>query len=176
MRIRACLSCSRSICIFFVPDVPGDVFCLIFRATVHKHFAYSTKYRDPGSISSSYLCRMQTYCGPFCLSDYPKHKIKCWSKWQPSYRSVLLFSLAPLVFLYFGLHFRIVTYLCRNRFPDTMLYMAAVAKTAVTSKFDLCCRPLSAQRACMANTRDAPTNLMSEVCTEQCTLCLFYFR
>ena len=50
-----------------------------------------------------------------------------------------------------------------------MLYMAAVAKTAVTSKVDLSCRPLYAQQACMANTRDAPTNLMSDVCTEQCT-------
>ena len=130
-------------------------------------FRTPQKYRDPDPISSSYLCRVQTYCGPFCLSDYPKHNIKCWSKWQPSYRSVLQFSLAPLVFLYFGFHFRTATYLCRNRFPDTMLYMAAVGKTAVTSKFDLCCRPLSAQRACMANTRDAPTNLMSEVCMEQ---------
>ena len=54
-----------------------------------------TQHRDPGSISSSYVRRMQTYCGPFCLSDYPKHKIKCWSKW-PSYCSVLHFSVAPL--------------------------------------------------------------------------------
>ena len=53
-----------------------------------------------------------------------------------------------------------------------MLYMAAVAKTAVTSKFDLSWRPLSDQRACMANTRDAPTDLMSEVCMEQCTASL----
>ena len=57
-----------------------------------------------------------------------------------------------------------------------MLYMAAVAKTAVTSKVDLSCRPLYAQQACMANTRDAPTNLMSDVCTEQCMLWSFYFR
>ena len=117
---------------------------------------------------------------PLCLSDYPKRKIKCWSKWQPSYHSVLQFSLAPPVFLYFGSHFRIVIFLCRNRFPDIMLNMAAVAKTAVTSKFDLSCRPISAQRACMANTRDAPTNLMSDVCMEQCTgrvRCVyFYFR
>ena len=161
---------------FFVPDVKGDVFRFVFVPHVHKHFPYSTKYRDPVSISSSYLCRTQTYCAPFCLSDYPKHKIKWWSKWQPSYRSVLQCSLAPLVFLYFGSHFRIVTFLCRNRFPDTMLHTAAVAKTAVTSKFDLCGRPLSAQRVCMANTRDAPANLMSEVCMEQCTLCFFFFR
>ena len=118
--------------------------------TLTNTFRTQQRYRGPGSISSS-------YCGSFCLSDYLKHKIKCWSKWQPSHRSVLQSSLAPLVFLYFGLHFRLVTYLCRNRFPDTMLYMATVAKTAVTSKFDLCCRLLSAQRACMANTRDAPT-------------------
>ena len=60
-------------------------------------------------------------------------------------------------------------YFSRNRFPDIMLYMSAVAKIAVTSKFDLSCRPLPAQRARMANTRDAPTNLMSEDCMEQCT-------
>ena len=161
---------------FFVPDVKGDVFRFVFVPHVHKHFPYSTKYRDPGSISSSYLCRMQTYCGPFVCPSIKKHKIKCWSKWQPSYRSVLHFSLAPLVFLYFGSHFRIVIFLRRNRSPDTMLYIAVVAKTAVTSEFDLSCKPLSAQRACMANTRDAPTNLMSEVCMEQCTLCSFYFR
>ena len=57
--------------------------------------------------------------------------------------------------------FRIVIFLCRNRFQDTMLYMAAVAKTAATSKFDLSGRPLSAQRAFMANTREARANLMS---------------
>ena len=112
----------------------------IFWATRSNTFRTQQKYRDPGSISSS-------YCGPFCLSDYPKDKIKCCSKWQPSYRSVLQFSLAPLVFLYFGLHFRTVTYLCRNRFPDTMLHMAAVAKTAATSKFDLSCRPLLSEHA-----------------------------
>ena len=83
--------------------------------------------------------------------------------------SVSQFSLSPLVFLYFGSHFRIVIFLRRNRSPDTMLYIAVVAKTAVTSEFDLSCKPLSAQRACMANTRDAPTNLMSDVCMEQCT-------
>ena len=66
-----------------------------------------------------------------------------------------------VVFLYFGSHFRIVIFICRNRFPDTMLYMAAVAKAAAISKFDLSCRPLSAQRAYEANTRDARTNLMS---------------
>ena len=52
-------------------------------------------------------------------------------------------------------------FLCRNRFPDTMLYMTALAKAAAISKFDLSCRPLSAQRAFMANTRDTRTNLMS---------------
>ena len=44
------------------------------------------------------------------------------------YPSVLQFSLAPRVFLYFGSHFRIVIFICRNRFQDTMLYMAAAAK------------------------------------------------
>ena len=39
---------------------------------------------------------------------------------------------------------RTVTYLCRNGLPETMLCMAAVATTVVTSKFDFCCRPLSA--------------------------------
>ena len=100
----------------------GMFFVLFFSChTLTNTFRTQQKYRDPGSISSSYLCRMQTYGGPICLSDYPKHKIKCWSKWQPSYRSVLQFSLAPLLFLYFGLRFRTVTHLCRNRFPDTML-------------------------------------------------------
>ena len=77
-----------------------------------------------------------------------------------SYHSVSQFSLAPLVFRIFNPHFQIV-FPCRNRLPDTMLYMAAVAKAAATSKFDLSCRPLSAQRAFLANTRDARTNLMS---------------
>ena len=147
----------------------GWLLCIVLFQTFTNTLRTQQKYRDPGYISSS-------YCGPFCLSDYPKHKINWLSKLQPSYRSVLLFSLVPLVFLYFGLHFRIVTYLCRNLFPDTILYNAAVAKTALTSKLDLCCKPLSAQPACMANTRDAPTNLRSEVLMEQCTLCLFYFR
>ena len=82
-----------------------------------------------------------------------------------SYHSVLQFSLAPLlVLLHFGSHFQIlvliVVFHCRNRFPDTVLCMAAVAKAAVTSKFDLSCRPRSAQGAFIANTRDASTNLM----------------
>ena len=134
LRIRACLSCSHSIRIFFVPGVHLGCFRFYFSChTVTKTFRSQLKYRGPGSILSSYLCRMHTYCGPFCLSDYPNHKIKCWLKWQPSHHSVLQLSLAPLVFLYFGLHFRAVTYLCRNRFQDTMLYMTAVAITAVTS-------------------------------------------
>ena len=98
------------------------------------------------------------------LSDrlYPEHKIKCWSKWQPSDHSALQFSLALLVFLCCGSHFRIVVFLYRKRFPDNMFYMAAVAKATPTSKFDLSCRPLSAQRTyTTANTRDARTNLMS---------------
>ena len=86
----------------------------------------------------------------------------------------------PLLGSFIFSFFRVVIFLCRNRFPDAMLYMAAVAKTAATSKFDLYCRPLSAQRACMANTRDDPTNLMSNVCLEQCTsrvrCAYFYFR
>ena len=57
------------------------------------------------------------------------------------YHSVLQFSLAPLVFLYFGSHSRIVICRCTNRFQDTMLYTAAVATAAATSKFDLSCRP-----------------------------------
>ena len=40
--------------------------------------------------------------------------------------------------------------------------MAAVAKAAPTSKFDLSCRPLFAQRTyTTADTRDVRTNLMS---------------
>ena len=148
---------------------------LKFDALFFAKFSYRAVHKDYVCKGVTWLYEY-TYCGPFVCPSIKKHKIKCWSKWQPSYRSVLHFSLAPLVFLYFGLHFRIVTFLCRNLFPDTMLYMADVAKTAVNSKFDLCCRPLSAQRAGMANTRDAPTNLMSEVCMEHCTLYLLYFR
>ena len=116
---------------------------------------YANVLRDCASIRSA---------APLSVRVYPKHKIKRWSKWQPSYHSVLQFSLAPLVFLYFGSHFRIVVFLCRKRFPDNMFYVAAVAKAAPTSKFDFSCRPLSAQRARIwytANTRDARTNLIS---------------
>ena len=95
---------------------------------------------------------------PLCLSDYPKHKIKCWSKWQPSYHSVLQFSLAPVVFLYFGSLFQIEVFLCRNRFPDTMLYMAAVAKAAATSKFHFSCRPLLLSEHKM-QTRTTPVRI-----------------
>ena len=103
-------------------------------------FRTQRKYRDPGSISSSYLCRMQTYCGLFCLSDYPKHKSI--DGRNDNHHIVAFCNFRwPLVFPYFGLHFRLVTFLCRNRFPGTRLHMAAVAKTVVTSKFDLCCRP-----------------------------------
>ena len=93
--------------------------------TLTNTFRTQQRYRGPGSISSS-------YCGSFCLSDYLKHKIKCWSKWQPSHRSVLQSSLAPLVFLYFGLHFRIVTFLCSNHDPAKMFYMVAVTNAAAT--------------------------------------------
>ena len=112
---------------------------------------------------------------PLCLPDYPKHKIKCWSKWQPSYHSVLLFSLAPVVFLYFGSHLRIVVFLRRNRFPDNMFYMAAVAKAAPTSKFDLSCRPFCSAGIYGEHAR-RPYESHVEVCMEQCTLCSFYFR
>ena len=95
------------------------------------------------------------------LSDYPKHKINCWSRWQPLYHSALQFSLAPVVLLYFGSHFRIALFLCRNPDPGKMFCMVDVANAAATSEFDLSCRPLSAQRACMTNTGDARTNLMS---------------
>ena len=96
-------------------------------------------------------------------SDYSKHKIQYWSKWKTiiSYHIVLQFSLAPVVFLCFRSQFQIVVLLCRNRFPGTMRYMATVAIASTTIKPDLSCRPLSAQREYMANTRDARTNLMS---------------
>ena len=44
LRIRACLSCSHSIpaCIVSFQTCRGMFFCLIFRATVYKNFAYST--------------------------------------------------------------------------------------------------------------------------------------
>ena len=69
-----------------------------------------------------------------------------------SYHSVLQFSLAPVVLLYFGSHFRIALFLCRNPDPGKMFCMVDVANAAATSEFDLSCRPLSAQRVCMANT------------------------
>ena len=113
LRIRACLSCSHSICNFFVPDVKKGCFLFYFSCHTFTYtFRNQQKLRDPGSISSSYLWRMRdprsissSYCGPFCLSDYPENKIKCWPKRQASYRSVLQFSLARLVFLLFWFTF-----------------------------------------------------------------------
>ena len=37
-------------------------------------FCTQQKYRDPGSMSSSYLCRMQIYCGPFVCATIPSTK------------------------------------------------------------------------------------------------------
>ena len=54
--------------------------------------------------------------------------------------------------------------------------MAAVAKAAATSKFDLCCKPLSAQRAFMASTRDTRTDLMSRFVWSSVRCVYFYFR
>ena len=68
------------------------------------------------------------------------------------------------VFLYFGSYFRVVVFLRSNH--EDVLY-GSRHKRSRDSKFDLSCRPLSAQRVCMANTRDASTNFMSEVCMEK---------
>ena len=138
--------------------------------TITNTFRTQQKYRD--QVPS----RLVT-AAPFVCPTIPSIKSNFGSNDNHHSVAFCKCSLVPLVFFsIFGLHFRIVAYLRRNRLPDTMLYMAAIAKTAVNSNFDLCCRPLSAQRAGMANTRDAPTNLMSEVCMEHCTLYLLYFR
>ena len=158
---------------FFVPDVQGIFFyfCgtrLQTLSVLHK----STVTQVPSRLVSCAGCRHTA--APFVRLSQTLNQMLVEMATIISRRFAIF--VGPPCVLYFGLHFRIVTYLCRNRFPNTMLYMAAVAKTAVTSKFDFSFRPLSAQRACMANTRDVPTNLMSEVCMEQCTLCSFYFR
>ena len=146
-----CLSCSRSICILFRSRhaVGCFFFCLIFRATVHEHFPYSneTTTHVPSRLVTCAECRHTAT--PFVCPTIPRMKSnKCWSPWQPSYRSVLQFSLAPLsvpFFFFFFFWFR---------FPDPgkMFYKAVVAYTAVTSKFDVSCRP-PPQRVFMVHTR-----------------------
>ena len=136
-------------------------------ATQIQHTIFFPRFSTERYIRTMHTCNatIRIYVlRPLCLSDYPKHEIKCSSKWQPSYHGVLQFSLAPVVSLYFGSYFRIVVFICRKTFPDIMFCMAAVAKAAPTSKFDLSCRPRSAQLAHIwytANTHDARTNLMS---------------
>ena len=160
---------------FFVPDVQGDVLGFIFVPHAHTlRTPQSTVTQVPSRLVTCAECRHTA--APFVCPTIPNIKSNVGRNGNHHIVAFCQFSLPLLCVCFFCSHFRIVTYPCRNRFPDTMLYMAAVAKTAVTSKFDLCCRSLSAQRAGMANARDAPTNLMSDVCTEQCTLCLFYFR
>ena len=78
-----------------------------------------------------------------------------------SHHSGLQFSLAPLVFLYFGSHFQIVVFLCRRPLLGYYALYGSRCKSSRDQEFDLSCRPLSAQRAVMANPRDARTNLMS---------------
>ena len=105
-----------------------------------------------------------TYCGPFVCPTIPNIKSNVGRNGNHHITATLQFSLAPVVSLYFGSHFRKVVFLCRKRFPDNMFYVAAVAKAAPTSKFDLSCRTLSGQRAHVwytANTCDARTNLTS---------------
>ena len=79
----------------------------------------------------------------------------------------------PFTFVHIS---KIVVFLCGNRYPDKMLTCRPLTMDASNSMVDLSCRPLFAQRACMANTRDAPTNLMPKICMEQCALRPFYFR
>ena len=106
-----CLSCSRSICILFrYGHAVGFFFCLIFRATVHKQFPYSNKTTThvPSRLVTCAECRHTAT--PFVCPTIPRMKSnKCSSPWQPSYRSVLQFSLAPvLCSSFFGSYFRVV--------------------------------------------------------------------
>ena len=93
-------------------------FCLIFRATVHQQFPYSNKTTThvPSRLVTCAECRHTAT--PFVCPTIPRMKSnKCSSPWQPSYRSVLQFSLAPvLCSSFFGSYFREVVLLRRN--PD----------------------------------------------------------
>ena len=112
-----------------------DDFCLIFRATL----SVLEQNYDPCSLSSSHLCRMQTYCHPFRLSDYPKDENQInvgrmfgRSPWQPSYRSVLQFSLAPLSVPLFWFIFPWSSIASQEPRPGKMFYMAAVTNAGAT--------------------------------------------
>ena len=134
----------------------------------------STVTQVPSRLVTCAECRHTA--APFVCPTIPSKKSNVGRNDNHHIVAFCTFWWPLFVFLYFGSYFREVVFLRRNPDPGKMFYMAAITNAAVTSKFDLCCRSLSAQRAGMANTRDAPTYLMSDVCTEQCTLCLFYFR
>ena len=73
LRIRALsLMYPLSMIFFSFQTCRGMFFALCFVPQFTNTFRTQRKYRDPGCISSSNLCRMQTYCGHFCLSDYRK--------------------------------------------------------------------------------------------------------
>ena len=108
-------------------------FCLIFRATVHKHFPYSNKTTThaPSRLVTCAECRHTAT--PFVCPTIPRMKSnKCWSPWQPSYRSVLQFSLAPLSVPLFWFIFPWSSIASQEPRPGKMFYMAAVTNAAET--------------------------------------------
>ena len=125
-----CLSCSRSICILFrYGHAVGFFFffCLIFRATVHKQFPYSNKTTThvPSRLVTCAECRHTAT--PFVCPTIPRMKSnKCWSPWQPSYRSVLQFSLPPPSVPLFWFIFPWSSIASQEPRPGKMFYMAAV--------------------------------------------------
>ena len=111
----------------------GIFFCLIFRATVHKQFPYSNKTTThvPSRLVTCAECRHTAT--PFVCPTIPRMKSnKCSSPWQPSYRSVLQFSLAPLSVPLFWFIFPWSSIASQEPRPGKMFYMAAVTNAAET--------------------------------------------
>ena len=149
----------------------------MFRATaVHQHVPYSNKTTThvPSRLVTCAECRHTAT--PFVCPTIPRMKSnKCSSPWQPSYRSVLQFSLAPvLCSSFFGSYFRVV--LLRKN-PD--LVRCFIWQPSQTQPRQQVRRLLSAS-FCSASVHGPhawrPYYLMSEVSTEQCMLWSFYFR
>ena len=86
LRIRTCLSCSRSICILFRSSLAKMIFFFLSYFSCHSSPTLSVLEQnyDPCSLSSSYLCRMQTYCHPF--RQKKTTQVRCLI-WQPHKRS-----------------------------------------------------------------------------------------
>ena len=134
-RIRA-LSFMQPLDMHFVSlrTCRGIFFCLIFRATVHKQFPYSNKTTThvPSRLVTCAECRHTAT--PFVCPTIPRMKSnKCSSPWQPSYRSVLQFSLAPvLCSSFFWFIFPWSSIASQEPRPGKMFYMAAVTNAAAT--------------------------------------------